>query len=600
MCGLTAIFAYGSAARPVDRGELGRITAAMEKRGPDGDGFWTSADGRVGFGHRRLAILDPGPSGAQPMALGDDGVTTSPAADAGLVITFNGEIYNFNELRTELQSAGHIFKTRSDTEVLLHLYRRFGARMVGKLRGMYAFAIWDGAKRGVLLSRDPFGIKPLYVADDGTTIRAASQVKALRAGGQIKDTPDPAGHVGFFMFGNVPEPFTIYAGIRAIEAGATEWFGMDGTRAVTRIDPLTEQASVTPGERQEILAAAMADTVRHHLVSDVPVGLFLSAGLDSATIAGHAVQTHAGIRSLTLAFQELAGSARDEAPLAETIAAHYGTSHTTRIVAAESFRAERDTIIAAMDQPTIDGVNTYFVAREAAAAGLKVALSGVGGDEIFGGYDTFREIPKLVEGIGWIPGLGSLGRGLRAVAGTTIAKYMSPKYASLFEYATGYGSAYLLKRGIFLPWELPQVLDPEFAAEGFKRLDPFMRLDTTTAPHKTPRAKMRALETAWYMRNQLLRDSDWAGMAHSLEIRTPLVDVAFYRAVAHLECDKQMMARTPLKPLPDAVLNRPKTGFFVPVPQWMPKSAHGTERGWRGWAREVFAAHVPTQARAVA
>jgi asparagine synthase (glutamine-hydrolysing) len=189
---------------------------------------------------------------------------------------------------------------------------------------------------------------------------------------------------------------------------------------------------------------------------------------------------------------------------------------------------------------------------------------------------------------------------LRFVAGTTISKYMSPKYASLFEYATGYGSAYLLKRGIFLPWELPQVLDPEFAAEGFKRLDPFMRLDTTTAPHKSPRAKMRALETAWYMRNQLLRDSDWAGMAHSLEIRTPLVDIAFYRAVAHLECDKQMMARTPPKPLPDAVLSRPKTGFFVPVPQWMPKNPTATERGWRGWAREVFAAHAPAQARAVA
>jgi len=572
----------------------------MEKRGPDGDGFWASADGRVGFGHRRLAILDPSPSGAQPMALADDGVTTCPDADAGLVITFNGEIYNFNELRAELESAGDIFKTRSDTEVLLHLYRRFGARMVEKLRGMYAFAIWDGRKRGVLLSRDPFGIKPLYIADDGTTIRAASQVKALRAGGAIKDTPDPAGHVGFFIFGNVPEPFTIYAGIRALEAGATEWFGMDGAHSVTRIDPLIERANASPGDRRQLLADAMADTVRHHLVSDVPVGLFLSAGLDSATIAAHAVETHAGIRSLTLAFKELAGSSRDEAPLAETIAAHYGTSHTTRIVAAESFRTERDAMMAAMDQPTIDGVNTYFVAREAAAAGLKVALSGVGGDEIFGGYDTFRDIPKLVEGIGWIPGLGALGRGLRAVAGTTIAKYMSPKYASLFEYATGYGSAYLLKRGIFLPWELPQVLDPEFAAEGFRRLDPFMRLDTTTDPHKSPRAKMRALETAWYMRNQLLRDSDWAGMAHSLEIRTPLVDIAFYRAVAHLECDKQMMARTPPKPLPDAVLNRPKTGFFVPVPQWMPKNPSGTERGWRGWAREVFAAHVPSSVRAVA
>ena len=596
MCGIAAIFAYRAAAPAVDRAELARITRAMEKRGPDGEGLWQSADGMIGFGHRRLAILDPSPSGAQPMGHGPHGVTSAPAPDARFVITFNGEIYNFNELRVELEGQGHAFKTHSDTEVLLHLYQRHGARMVDKLRGMYAFVIWDAEKRGVLVARDPFGIKPLYIADDGKSLRIASQVKALRAGGAISDTPDAAGHVGFFLLGNVPEPFTIYAHIRALEAGATEWFGLDGRHTVTRIDPLREEASAKSGDRQAILAAAMADTVRAHLVSDVPVGLFLSAGLDSATIAGHASATHAGIRSLTLAFSELAGTARDEAPLAETIAAHYGTSHTTRLVAGESFASERDAMMAAMDQPTIDGVNTYFVAREAAAAGLKVALSGLGGDEIFGGYDTFREIPKLVQGIGWIPGLGLMGRAFRVVAGDVIARRMSAKYASLFEYATGYGSAYLLKRGIFLPWELPKVLDPEFAAQGMKRLDPLLRLEATVAPHRTPRAKLRALETAWYMRNQLLRDSDWAGMAHSLEIRTPLVDIDFYRSVAHLECDKQMMARTPPKPLPDAVLSRPKTGFFVPVPQWL----QGTERGWRGWARTVFAAHAPGFARQVA
>lgn len=588
MCGLAAIFAYGSAAPPVAADELARITAAMAKRGPDGEGRWISGDGRIGLGHRRLAILDPSPSGAQPMALTAQGATNAPTPDARLAITFNGEIYNFLELRTELESQGRVFRTRSDTEVLLHLYDRDGALMVERLRGMYAFAIWDGAKRGLFVARDPFGIKPLYIADDGATVRVASQVKALRAGGRISDRPNAAGHVGFFLFGYVPEPHTIYADVRAVEAGATEWFGMDGTHRTTRIDPLTEPPVTSPGSREEILATAIGDSVRHHLVSDVPVGLFLSAGLDSATIAAHAVETHSGIQSLTLAFSELAGTARDEAPLAAILSEHYGTRHTTRIVAGESFVEQRAAIMAAMDQPTIDGVNTYFVAREAAAAGLKVALSGLGGDELFGGYDTFREIPKLVEGIGWIPALGPLGRGFRIVAGATLARFTSAKYASLFEYATGYGSAYLLKRGIFLPWELPSVLDPEFAAQGLRALDPLIRLDTTADPHKTPRAKLRALETAWYMRNQLLRDSDWAGMAHSLEIRTPLVDVALYRTVAHLECDKQAMARTAPKPLPSAVMTRPKTGFFVPVPQWM----SGRERGWRGWARDVFSAHL--------
>ncbi len=588
MCGLAAIFAYRLNAPRVDASELVRITAAMVKRGPDGEGLWTSADGSVGFGHRRLAILDLGLDGAQPMALGPLGTTSKPTADADLVITYNGEIYNFQELRRELEAQGRVFRTRSDTEVLLHLYERDGARMVERLRGMYAFAIWDGLKQGLLLARDPFGIKPLYVADDGSTLRVASQVKALRAGGRISDKPNAAGHVGFFLFGYVPEPHTIYAGIRAVEAGGVEWFGRDGVHVTTRIDPLTERAEAMSGHPEDVLAAAIADSVRHHLVSDVPVGLFLSAGLDSATIAAHAVETHHGIQSLTLAFSELSGSARDEAPLAAALSTHYGTHHTTRSLTGAAFHEEQPAIMAAMDQPTIDGVNTYFVAREAASVGLKVALSGVGGDELFGGYDTFRTLPKLVEGIGWIPGLGTMGRGFRIVAGSTITRFMSSKYASLFEYATGYGSAYLLKRGVFLPWELPLVLDPDFAAEGWRTLDPLVRLDTTTNPHKSPRAKIRALETAWYMRNQLLRDADWAGMAHSLEIRTPLVDVTLYRAAAHLECDKQGMARTAPKPLPEAVLSRPKTGFFVPVPQWM----SGRELGWRGWARDVFSAQV--------
>jgi asparagine synthase (glutamine-hydrolysing) len=251
-----------------------------------------------------------------------------------------------------------------------------------------------------------------------------------------------------------------------------------------------------------------------------------------------------------------------------------------------------------MDQPTIDGVNTYFVAREAAAAGLKVAVSGLGGDELFGGYDTFREIPKLVEGIGWIPGLGTLGRAFRIVAGSALAHFTSPKYAGLFEYATGYGSAYLLKRGLFMPWELPSLLDSEFAAAGWNRLDPFLRLDTTTAPHRLPRPKMRALETAWYMRNQLLRDSDWAGMAHSLEIRVPFVDVTLLARLAPLLSSatppsKGDMADTCHTPLPPEIRHRAKTGFVIPVREWVQGETAGQEasaaRGFRGWAQLVYA-----------
>jgi asparagine synthase (glutamine-hydrolysing) len=598
MCGIAAIFAYGTGAPPVAGDELARIGAAMQTRGPDGDALWMSVDGRVGLAHRRLAIIDPGPTGAQPMALTERGASTTIAADARAVITFNGEIYNFRALKSELEAHGCVFATNSDTEVLLHLYARDGERMVEKLRGMYAFAIWDGARRGLFLARDPFGIKPLYVADDGATVRAASQVKALLAGGGIDTAPNAAGHVGFFLFGYVPEPHTLYKTIRALPAGGTLWIGTEGRgggqRHTSRIDPLTEPAGVvTHADNEATLHAALCDSVRHHLVADVPVGVFLSAGLDSATITALAAETAGGaLETFTLSFAEFANGPRDEAPLAKRIAETYGTRHTVRQVAGESFHDSRAALMAAMDQPTIDGVNTYFVAREARAAGLKVALSGLGGDEMFGGYDTFRDVPLLVDGIGWLPGIDLLGRGFRALTGQLLSELTTPKLASLFEYATSYGSAYLLRRGLFLPWELADVMDPEFAAEGWRALDPIARLDKTAEPQPTARGRVGALEMAWYMRNQLLRDADWAGMAHSLEIRVPLVDVALYRAVAAFGFDKQAMARAPKQPLPREIMTRPKSGFFVPVREWLGGSGESKDRGLRGWARSVYAAQV--------
>jgi asparagine synthase (glutamine-hydrolysing) len=243
----------------------------MALRGPDGHGAWFSADGRVGLGHRRLAIIDLSDSGAQPMA----------SADGKLVITFNGEIYNYRELRSSLEKAGHRFLSSSDTEVLLHLYAEKGLEMVHQLRGMYAFAIWDAKKQGLFLARDPFGIKPLYYADDGNTFRAASQVKALLAGGAINTAPEPAGHVGFFLWGHVPEPYTMYKAIRSLPAGTTLWVGQDGKKSLNtfyRVSAELARACDNPvslgrREMQEHLRTALLDSVRHHLIADVPVGV---------------------------------------------------------------------------------------------------------------------------------------------------------------------------------------------------------------------------------------------------------------------------------------------------------------------------------------
>ena len=567
----------------------------MASRGPDGSGAWRSDDGRVAFAHRRLAIIDLSASGAQPMA----------SADGRYVVVHNGEIYNFRDLRRELEAEGRVFVSQSDTEVLLHLYDRDGEDMVERLRGMYGFAIWDGERRGLFMARDPYGIKPVYYADDGRSVRFASQVKALLAGGGIDTRPAPAGHVGFFVFGYVPEPETLYRGIRALPAGHTLWIDGDGPRAPKKFFDIGEvlRGAGTGGDgpaAADLLREALRDSVAHHMVADVPVGVFLSSGLDSTTIAALASEHETGgIRAITLGFDEFKGTLSDEAPLAAQVAEHYGAVHDTRWVRRDDFVGEVERITAAMDQPTIDGVNTYFVSKAASEAGLKVALSGLGGDELFGGYPTFRDLPRVVSALGLLRYAPGLGRGIRVIAEPMIRRLCSPKYAGLLEYGSRPGDFYLLYRAVFPPWELPKVLDPDLVREGWRELAARTRLEATVDGLASPRAIVSALESSWYMRSQLLRDSDWAGMAHSLEIRVPLVDATLLRRIAPLLTaphppDKRDMAAAPAKPLPDEVLNRPKTGFLVPVRDWLAADAGVPERGLQGWARMVYGAQAGT------
>ena len=220
MCGINGIYAYHCAANPISTDELRLTRDHMALRGPDDKGKWVTQDERVGLAHRRLAIIDLSRRSAQPMA----------SADARFVVTFNGEIYNYKELRKILENRGRVFRTNSDTEILLHLYADKGAAMVHDLRGMFAFAIWDAERRSLFLARDPYGIKPLYIADDGWTFRFASQVKALLAGGRCSRTPDPAGQVGFYLFGSLPEPHTMFASIHALPAGSTTYVDRLGPR----------------------------------------------------------------------------------------------------------------------------------------------------------------------------------------------------------------------------------------------------------------------------------------------------------------------------------------------------------------------------------
>ncbi len=605
MCGIAALFAYHADAPPVTLGELMEVNKAMLRRGPDGGGHWIDDASRVGLAHRRLAIIDLSADAAQPMVVdGQGGHGGREGAKGRYRITYNGEVYNFRALRAELEAAGVRFRTQSDTEVIVRLFERDGAAMAAQLRGMFALAIWDAAAESLFLARDPFGIKPLYFADDGKTLRVASQVKALLAGGHAgRAGPNPAGHVGFALFGSVPDPHTLYADIEALPAGTTLTITKGGARREMRYFDVT--GALIQGEAEQDAAAPdlrelLLDSLRHHFVADVPVGVFLSAGRDSTTIAALAAEDQgADLCTFTLGFEEFEGTHLDEVPLAEAVAQRYGTRHRTERIARLHFDAALPEIFHAMDQPSIDGVNTYFVARVAAHGGLKVALSGLGGDELFGGYDSFRQVPRLAGTLGAVPGIGAAGRAFRVVCGPMIAALTSPKYAGLLELGSSYAGAYLLRRGLFMPWELPHVMDPEMARAGWQTLAPMARLEATTAGIRSPHNKVRALEMSWYMLNQLLRDADWAGMAHSLEIRVPFVDPVLLAGLAPVlgrkgAPDKSTMAATPARRLPGAVLGRPKTGFFVPVERWTRESAsRGTAgQGLRGWATKVLAAQA--------
>ena len=571
MCGIVGIYAYRSEGPAVDREELARIQTHMHRRGPDGAGLWISEDRRIGLAHRRLAIIDLTDAGAQPML---DPIT-------GNQIVFNGEIYNYRELRRQLEGGGARFRTHSDTEVLLHLYRDCGVAMVERLRGMFAFAIWDDARKELILARDPLGIKPLYFADDGRTLRFASQVKALAAGGGISEAPSTAGLAGFYIWGHVPEPWTWLTAVRALPAGSTLTVRRDAPMSAPvcyfdlRQEILTAEAGPAPTtDALDEALEALADSVRAHLVADVPVGVFLSAGRDSSLIAALAARNLSlPMHTITLGFQEYRGTSLDEVPAAEAVARALGSVQRTEFITRAHYEAEAEHIITAMDQPSIDGVNTYLVSQAASRVGLKVALSGLGGDEAFGGYPSFRQIPRLTRWARVFALAPWFGRGVRALTAPFLGACGRPKWAGLLEYGVSLPRAYLLRRALHMPWELPRLMGPDLARQGLRELALVEDLAARVAGIRSPAAAVLALEMSCYMRNQLLRDADWAGMAHGVEVRTPLVDVQLLRrwlphAVRRLPFARQRLLEGIDTQIADIVGNRPKSGFSVPVAQW--------------------------------
>ncbi len=579
MCGINGILRLRSDALPVDPDVAVRTRDAMATRGPDGEGLWVSPDGEIALGHRRLAIIDLSESGAQPMEY-----------DGGRYrLVFNGEIYNYKELRAALERHGARFVSTSDSEVILALYAREGTAMLGKLRGMFALAIWDSLSRRLVLARDPYGIKPLYMVEQDGWLQFASQVKALEAGGRVGRELDPAAITGFLLWGSVPEPRTIWKAVRAVPAGhvvVVEEGRVDHPRVFRDLRVL-ETAPCSD------IVHALEDSVRAHLVADVPVAVFLSAGIDSSVIAALAKRaTRDPLTTLTMRFAELAGTPSDEGPEAAAIARVLGTRHEERTLTREDLRGLWPQVLAAMDQPSIDGFNTYVVSRVAHDAGFKVVLSGLGGDELFGGYESFRDVPawsRRARALARFPGLPAAWNAVTGRFGRS-----RPKLSGLLRYGGSIPGAYFLRRGIFLPEELPGLVGEDLAVAGLLESDPVSAAQAAvgSAPAADdPWVAVHLMESALYMRNQLLRDSDWASMAHSLELRVPFVDMRLRDQIAALgfeparRAGKGAIARECAPELPAEVASRTKTGFTIPTARALADGDAPSLRGGLGARR---------------
>ena len=591
MCGIGGIALR--AGRVVNNlgGRLQAMRAAMAHRGPDDQGLYLTPDGRTGLVSCRLAIRDLSPAGHMPMS----------DADGATWITYNGEIYNADALRPQLEHGGWRFRSSSDTEVLLASYAAYGSAMFTQLRGMFAFGLYDaGAAAGrlgqprLLLARDQLGVKPLYYAHTPDGLVFASELKAIIASGLVSRTIDPAALVAYLLLGSVPCPLTIYRDVRCLEPGCSLSLAVGDAAQQLEIRrywelPCPSEEAGDPSEVAAYVRGLLADAVRSQLVSDVPLGAFLSGGLDSSSVVAlMRAATSGPIRTCSMVFSEQGYS---EASYAQAVATAVGAEHHERVISSADVLGSLDRIFWAMDQPSIDGVNSYFVAETARQAGLTVALSGLGGDELFGGYQkTFGGVPRTLRSLRLaqrVPGGAALAA--TAMSVLPVGQRWGKVVAALGRPAS-HASAYLVQRGLFTPPEARALVGPEIWVAA-QSCDPVRliaeRADTTCSAEAFGWVSRAELRT--YTHHQLLRDTDVMSMAHSLEVRVPLLDHVLVEALLRLPAaakggvgPKPLLLRAVGDLLPAVVRERrDKQGFTFPFDRWLRGTLRPTLDTWR-------------------
>jgi asparagine synthase (glutamine-hydrolysing) len=575
MCGIVG--AIGSIAPEVEAA-VRAMNAAQVHRGPDQEGFYSAGHGPgVVFGFRRLAILDLSPAGHQPMV----------DRERGNVLVFNGEIYNHAELRDELAGLGESFTSSGDTEVLLKAYGRWGRGALERLRGMFAFAVYDPRARAVLFARDRLGIKPLYHATverpgGGRVVLFASELRALLASGIVRRTLDRTAVASYLWNGFVPGPTTMVEGIELLSPGNASELSVETPAVKPRPYWTLGAVTATAGGGRARLEAELETAAREHLMSDVPLGIFLSGGVDSSAVTALATRnSRTEVQTFHVSFEE---AAFDESHHAAAVAKALGTQHHEYKLTQERFRDGLDAALAGLDQPTFDAINTYFVSRVVREAGFTVALAGTGGDEVFGGYRSFRDLPRASRVARLLRSIprGAV-RGLARVAGEALGTDGVPpqtRWGKLGDLLSTRGDpveAYQVAYGLFTRDFHAALCRDDMSALAPHGLSPARTAELRTlVADKSALAAISILELSLFLGERLLRDSDAASMAVSLELRVPLLDHRVVEAAAALGDDerfeplgqKRLLRSLSLAGVPPEIFDRPKAGFVLPIEVW--------------------------------
>lgn len=588
MCGIAGLVSVGRQAES----ELFRVEAAVysqRHRGPDDSGLEivNNSAPAVILGHRRLAIIDLSRAGRQPMR--DE--------ETGNWITFNGEIYNFRQLRHDLRSAGVNFRTETDTEVILRAFATWGDASINRLRGIFAFGLWDAARQRLLLVRDQLGVKPLYYWSDGGDLMFASEVRALLTTELVPRHLDVSGLRSYLAFGSVQEPLTLIRGVRSLlpghfltwKNGKTEshkYWQLPEARAVGTQSIGTSSVSSS-------VAEVLQESVKLQMVSDVPLGAFLSGGIDSTAVAALMQQAAARqVRTFAVVFDETEYDEREYSRLA---AARIGTRHTELPLTGKTVLHELPRALEAFDQPSVDGLNTYFVSKVTKEAGLTVALSGVGGDELFGGYDGFSKALMLMR---WGRRAQRLPLGLRRMMQTLLSvsaeNEARRKAVDVLDHKI---HPYFVSRQLFSGVQARRLLKPDLYCTSTAWPNPrFDDLVEATREFDDIN-RVSAFELQTYMLSTLLRDTDQMSMAHALEVRVPLLDHKLVELMFTVPGQAKLDSGVP-KPLltnavraliPDECIFRPKRGFTLPFERWLRTSLlEPIERAFVEGSSDVF------------